>query len=123
MIYFHRIVSYIKLLKGFNPDIKVYVYTAEIRNTYNTIALLKECDGITLTLHEENDKIAFRKLNDILLECPELVEGKSLRLNIFKEVGDIEDSLFLWTVKPDMAWIKNCPVPSDEDFMRSLFIK
>lgn len=50
----------------------------------------------------------------------ELMESKSLRLNLFpdikKHIPDNTD-LSLWKVK-DMQWIKDCPVPADEEFKR-----
>lgn len=50
----------------------------------------------------------------------ELMESKSLRLNLFpdikKHIPDNTD-LSLWKVK-DMKWIKDCPVPADEEFKR-----
>jgi hypothetical protein len=48
------------------------------------------------------------------------MESKSLRLNLFpdikKHIPDNTD-LSLWKVK-DMKWIKDCPVPADEEFKR-----
>ena len=48
------------------------------------------------------------------------MESKSLRLNLFpdikKHIPDNTD-LSLWKVK-DMQWIKDCPVPTDEEFKR-----
>lgn len=45
---------------------------------------------------------------------------KSLRLNLFPDIKKhIPDNtnLSLWQVK-DMQWIKDCPVPADEEFKR-----
>ena len=59
--------------------------------------------------------------NNFLLDYKdELMESKSLRLNLFpdikKHIPDNTD-LSLWKVK-DMQWIKDCPVPADEEFKR-----
>lgn len=52
--------------------------------------------------------------------CNNSMESKSLRLNLFpdikKHIPDNTD-LSLWKVK-DMQWIKDCPVPADEEFKR-----
>jgi hypothetical protein len=45
--------------------------------------------------------------------------GKSLRLNVFKGVSLAELNLSCWKVKPNIKWIKNCPLPEDEVFMRA----
>ncbi|WP_349937158.1 hypothetical protein [Bacteroides cellulosilyticus] len=48
------------------------------------------------------------------------MESKSLRLNLFPDIKKhIPDNtnLSLWQVK-DMQWIKDCPVPADEEFKR-----
>ena len=45
------------------------------------------------------------------------LDGKSLRLNIFEEVGPVASSE-RWQVKDHMAWIPNCPLPQGEVLMR-----
>jgi hypothetical protein len=65
--------------------------------------------------------IVLLEANNFLLDYKdELMESKSLRLNLFpdikKHIPDNTD-LSLWKVK-DMQWIKDCPVPADEEFKR-----
>ena len=45
------------------------------------------------------------------------LDGKSLRLNIFEEVGPVDCST-RWQVKDHMKWILNCPLPEGEILMR-----
>jgi hypothetical protein len=45
--------------------------------------------------------------------------GRGMRLNVFEGVTIPEDTdLSLWKVKEQMVWIKDCPLPQDEVFMR-----
>ena len=41
-----------------------------------------------------------------------------MRLNIFHNVDIAKIDLVKWIVKKDITWIKNCPLPKDEVFMR-----
>lgn len=70
---------------------------------------------------QKNDVHSLLEANNFLLDYKdELMESKSLRLNLFpdikKHIPDNTD-LSLWKVK-DMQWIKDCPVPADEEFKR-----
>ena len=71
-------------------------------------------DGVTLTLHTQGDVAGFYRLNEKLLTAR--LEPKSLRLNVFK--GIKVDVPIYWQVKWDIVWLKNCPLPSNEVFMR-----
>ncbi len=78
-------------------------------------------DGVVYTPHSVNDIHSLLEANNFLLDYKdELMESKSLRLNLFpdikKHIPDNTD-LSLWKVK-DMQWIKDCPVPADEEFKR-----
>lgn len=78
-------------------------------------------DGVVYTPHSVNDVHSLLEANNFLLDYKdELMESKSLRLNLFpdikKHIPDNTD-LSLWKVK-DMQWIKDCPVPADEEFKR-----
>ena len=72
-------------------------------------------DGITFTLHEQADIPDFKWLNDrIGVYSP----VKSLRLNVFKGVDISEIDTQHWIVKDNIEWIKDCPLPADEEFRR-----
>lgn len=68
--------------------------------------------GITLTLHNNLDAKIFRMFEDKIE-----IEGASLRLNVFKGVK-IPTLYNPGNVKDNITWIKNCPLPKNEIFMR-----
>ena len=78
-----------------------------------------EVNGITYTIHDESEI-------DNLYDVVEYFNAEahwypriSLRLNVFKGINIPENiDLSLWTIKKDIEWIKNCPLPEDEVFMR-----
>ena len=49
-----------------------------------------------------------------------IAQKRSLRLNIFKNVK-LPNNLDLryWNTKLNMEWIKDCPLPKNETFMRT----
>jgi hypothetical protein len=99
-----------------NPSAKIYLYTANVARADLIFAFLAILDGVTVTLHEQQDVFDFVKLNDLLLG--QGIINKSLRLNVFKGINISYGNLSLWKVKNDIEWIKDCPLPRDEVFMR-----
>lgn len=97
----------------------LYVYTAKTDDIPAFRRVLKEVQGMCVTLHGPADLAPFTALYESLRMAP-VFGHKSLRLNIFKSVGwRWEDRPFYgWHLKPDMEWITNCPLPADEVFMR-----
>ena len=97
---------------------KLFLYTALADMLPNYIRYF---DGVVYTPHSANDVHSLLKANNFLLDYKdELMESKSLRLNLFPDIKKhIPDNtnLSLWQVK-DMQWIKDCPVPADEEFKR-----
>lgn len=118
LLYPDELITFVKYLKTHNPKIYIVIYTAKVDVRDDFLRLLREVDGITLTLHAMKDVKPFIKINDILGTFPELVKNKSMRLNIFKEVRTVNPFIHSWKVKKDMEWIDNCPVPENEVFMR-----
>jgi hypothetical protein len=96
---------------------KIYMYTALASKLSSIVVVLLYIDGITLTLHEQSDVESFVKFNDFAIPR-DWYKEKSLRLNIFKgvDIGDTDTSM--WKVKRNMQWIRDCPLPKDEVFMR-----
>ena len=94
---------------------KIYLYTADTGRPVTLCILLSIIDGLTVTLHHQKDVRTFKRFLGYLGKDN---EDKSLRLNIFKGVklGDLDVSE--WTVKNDIEWVKDCPLPKDEVFMR-----
>ncbi len=93
---------------------KIYVYTAMVADFHEAVLVLGTADGMCVTLHDQSDVAPFRKFNKWLLRVR---PAKSLRLNIFEGVDVGDADLSLWTVK-HVRWLKNCPLPADEVFMR-----
>lgn len=93
----------------------VILYTALTRNKEALGAILDQIDGVTITLHDEDDIQPFQEFDAFYGKCRK--EGKLLRLNIFEEVGDFHVSSE-WNVKRNIRWIKDCPLPAGEVFMR-----
>ena len=92
----------------------IIVYTAKTSKPDGFIDVLRNVDGVTLTLHTQGDVAGFYRLNEKLLTAR--LEPKSLRLNVFK--GIKVDVPIYWQVKNNIEWIANCPLPSNEVFMR-----
>ena len=99
-------------------NVSLYIYTAKTDDIYLIKYLLKKLNGITVTLHDTSDTQHFLKLCKNLFNDD--IRDKSLRVNIFKEVTNIKEEQipFYWQVKSNIEWIKNCPLPEGETFMR-----
>jgi len=113
MLYPAQVLRVINDIRKQNSTAKIFMYTAKLDNTLNALTLLKDLDGITVTLHDENDRPHLRRFEN-LVETLEW-RDKSLRLNVFGDtIGNVRRG---WKVKR-MEWAVDCPVPSDEDFRR-----
>ena len=110
-----RLVRAIGEIRKKNPAAKIYIYTAAVKHKGFHL-ILDLSDGMTLTLHDKEDLTDFYDL-DLLLNAFKLRKKKSLRLNVFSEVGRVKAS-DLWVVKDNIEWIEDCPLPSNEVFMR-----
>lgn len=100
-----------------NHKVSVFIYTALADNI---ITILPHVDGVVYTPHSDKDIESFLGLNRIIGLFPESVKNKSLRLNLFANMKKLipqYTDLSHWQVK-DMIWVKDCPVPSDEEFKR-----
>lgn len=97
-------------------DSPIFLYTADVTKIKEACHILSMLDGMTVTLHEESDVASFSKFQE-QVKMFGLNLGKSLRLNIFDGVSVPNDTEG-WTVKTGIRWIKDCPLPSDEIFMR-----
>jgi hypothetical protein len=93
----------------------IFLYTAMTSNEIELLEILRRIDGITVTLHEQSDFRDFYRLH-VCMTAED--RKKSLRLNVFKEVNLNGILLPGWEVKDNITWIKDCPLPSDEQFMR-----
>ena len=114
----NTLVDIFKAVKVQNPTAKIILYTADSSKHRTIWDLLNTwLDGITLTLHEQKDVfLVYDFVNWV--NTFELPKGVSLRMNIFKGIEYSYLNLSKWRVKANMEWIKNCPLPKDEVFMR-----
>jgi hypothetical protein len=96
------------------------MYTAGNGTAYAIYITLFYLDGICLTLHTQDDLIHLRELNDLLKiqPVPEHFKHISFRLNIFDGIEFNENDTKGWQVRANMKWIKDCPLPTNEVFMR-----
>jgi len=95
---------------------KIYIYTAMLNDPAHSLWLLRKIDGLTVTLHSQSDADCFLRFTYHPLYD---ASGKSLRLNIFKDITLHDKEIpSEWIVKKDIEWIKDCPLPKDEIFMR-----
>jgi len=111
------VLKVIEQIRKENPLAKIYMYTAFVFTStiFDTLRLL---DGITVTLHTRWDVKKFKWFTQPLYFLY-LFSEKSLRLNIFDGIKIPKDlNLNLWKVRKNIKWIKNCPLPKDEVFMR-----
>jgi hypothetical protein len=108
-----RVVCDIRLQ---NPSAKIYVYTSHVSNYSEAIGVLAMVDGICLTLHKQVDVEIWQRFDKFRRQFPQ--GPKSLRLNIFKGVKTDGIDFKDWKVKDNMTWIRDCPLPNGEVFMR-----
>lgn len=91
-------------------NVPIYLYTAMPEQLDALMPLL---DGVTVTLHTPEDIPVFQSFD----RTAQNLTGKSLRLNVFDEVGTVICRPE-WQVKDHMRWIPNCPLPEGEVLMR-----
>jgi pyruvate-formate lyase-activating enzyme len=102
-------------------DVQIIVYTAKSDPAKALLDVLERADGLTLTLHAQKDVKPFAAFQDALedaLRYNHKLQNKSLRLNVFKGVDITGVSVRGWKLQRDMVWVKNCPLPKNEVFMR-----
>lgn len=113
MLDYKLVYQTIKKIRKENSKAKIYMYTAKVDNLEESFNILNMIDGITVTLHEESDVPSFLKFENYNYQ-----HNKSLRLNIFKGVSLNGLEFKNWKIKDNIKWIRNCPLPKDEVFMR-----
>jgi organic radical activating enzyme len=106
----------IALIRKVSPDSKIIVYTANVQMKDEIIELLYLVDGITVTVHEQEDVDDFNRLNFWMLRLKryKIDNNKTLRLNIFKGVKIYMQNSSLWKIKDNIEWIEDCPLPENE---------
>ncbi len=117
-----KTTALVDYLQIWYPDKKIIIYTADCFGLGHFLQM-HDIGGITLTIHTTEDLKWFDAVNDKVLNevqnYPLVYNERSLRLNIFKGVHIPENlDLSAWTVKDNIEWVKNCPLPEDEVFMK-----
>jgi hypothetical protein len=104
-------------IKDRYPKVKIYIYTARTKdwNRYHE-KLLKIVDGFTITIHDQQSADEFIGTEKYLREFTDGYKGLSMRLNVFKGVTMSYPEGFI--VKDNITWIKDCPLPVNETFMK-----
>lgn len=114
----NRLRSVITEIRRVNKAAKIYIYTAFPSFSIGELLIKGYIDGVTFTLHEQKDVPKFEELNlFISLAC--MRNSPSLRLNVFKGIKVKLPSMSNWIIKDNIEWIKDCPIPVDEVFMRT----
>jgi len=113
MLYPQVILDTISAIRTQNKKAKIYLYTARVEVLDNWKVMFA-LDGVTLTLHEQTDANDFKFFNQMTI----YFANKALRLNVFTGIKMKKINLKFWKVKKNMKWIKKCPLPKDEVFMR-----
>lgn len=122
MLYPNLIKNLTSAIKFINPDCKVFIYTAHLEAVSNAFiklnedSHLKNVDGFHLTIHEDAGPVENAALYRIQ-QFPRIFEGKSMRLQVFPDVTQsLQIRPSFWQRITFNPWIKNCPLPIDEDF-------
>ena len=115
MLYPDKVTELLMRLKLENPVATLYMYTASYKpeDLKDVLPLL---DGVCITLHNQEDIIQLKGVFNTMLMYPH----KSFRINVF---DNIDTSMLDFTKLPhvrvkQMVWIKDCPLPTNEEFIR-----
>jgi hypothetical protein len=111
----------LKLRVESSAKAKIILYTASTKKYSELLVLISfYLDGLTVTLHDNEDVKPFLKFNEKILNLEKgIFNTKSLRLNIFKGIEIPKDTdLSMWKIKSDMIWLKDCPLPEGEELLK-----
>jgi len=113
MLYIKKMVKLIKMLRIHQREAQIILYTAQISSLVDAIGILHIIDGMTLTLHEEADKYEFLLFQQAI-RYSSFLTSKSLRLNVFAPIKVSKAQSIHWSVKKNIKWIPDCPLPYNE---------
>ena len=121
MLYPGKVILTAIDIRNQNPDARIYVYTAKTDKLDPLIGVMATTDGLTITLHHQNDVVPFLAFESFIQHESILADirdtNKSLRLNVFAGIS-IPEISWIWEVKKDMVWIENCSLPEGEVFKK-----
>jgi hypothetical protein len=122
MLYPNLTYEILKKLKKTVPETKIVLYTAMAIGAISMYFRFNVLDGLTLTLHNIKDIDAFIILDTELAWNIRngLFPNKSLslRLNVFQGIKLPPKLNCNWQIKRNIKWLKDCPLPEDEVFMK-----
>lgn len=111
LLYPYRLLDLIhELRRATKAKIIVYTAMAALHDTLE--AIIHAADGITVTLHTQDDACDFFKFGNV-----KLPRNKSLRMNVFKGVQP-PPMPKRWFMQREMIWMPHCPIPKGEVFWR-----
>ena len=113
LLYPKDLVNFLIKSRIFQPETKLFLYSAEASNLLNWVKILPYLNGLTFTLHEDKDFDALLDLQECLEDLSQYLPQQSLRLNNFTK----KYVAHYWETK-QVEWIKNCPLPKGEDIYR-----
>ena len=121
MYFFDRLLQFFYNVRGLNPSCKLFMYTAHLTFKTGVCSLLHGLDGLTVTLHSNEDIKNFMELAWMINYLG--INNKSLRLNVFEEVTQFNPNrvfcdLGKWDIRMGIKWLDPCPMPKNEDFMQ-----
>ncbi len=96
----------------------IYLYTAKTDDSQLFLNALSMINGACVTLHCAEDVESFERMWSNIHDW--VAHVFSLRLNVFKGLSLEGVDTEGWKVKKDMEWIKDCPLPEGEEFLRYL---
>jgi organic radical activating enzyme len=96
-------------------DTPIILYTAWLEVPQYLGHFLQLIEGATITLHTVDDVLKFVEFYQ---RYAHMLDEKSMRLNIFEECHYEPWLRDNWQIKNHMQWIKECPLPENEVFMR-----
>jgi len=122
------VIQVIDEIRAQNLSVPIILYTAKVDDLYAIRDILMHrrsegtgLNGLTVTIHEDKDRVSFNHFNFVLNSIRKqhgMFSKHTFRLNVFKGVKMNLLSTVGWTVKSNITWIKNCPLPDNEVFMR-----
>lgn len=115
-----KIIDLCERIREENKNTTIILYTAYVKKFPGVLFLIRNyLDGITVTLHDNEDVEPFIKLNNAINSpWSDIRGGFSFRLNIFKGISlPVDIDLSMWKVKSGIEWIKDCPLPKDEELL------
>jgi len=117
MLYPRQLLDIVEKLKCWEPDHKVYVYSALASEWMGVVA--SKADGVHFTLHHpltEMDLLRFYWFQD-LLSFP-WYQGKSFRLYIEPRIEEeVKIIPSRWSRVEMKPWLAECPLPENEELL------